>query len=72
MKVWRDTTPHGEGILDPIEQGLFQLTDYLERLSLDRGYLIIFDTRRDLAPLPQRVSRQEADHEGRTIVLWRF
>ncbi len=72
LKVWRDATPHGEGLLDPIEQGLIQLTEYLDRLGLDRGYLIVFDARSDLAPLPQRVSRQEAEHEGRSIVLWRF
>jgi hypothetical protein len=72
LKVWRDTTPCGEGILDPIEQGLFQLTKYLERLGLDRGYLIVFDARSDAAPLPQRVSREEAELEGRSIVLWRL
>jgi len=72
LKVWRDTTPRAAGIPDPIEQGLVQLTSYLERLGLDRGYLIVFDTRSDLAPLPQRVTRQEAEHEGRSIVLWRF
>ncbi len=72
LKVWRDTTPSGEGIPDPIEQGLLQLSEYLERLGLERGYLIVFDTRSGLAPLPQRVSRQEAEHQGRSIVLWRF
>lgn len=72
LKVWRDTTPSGKGILSPVEQGLLQLAEYLERLGLDRGYLIVFDSRSDAAPLPERVSREEVEHEGRSIVLWRF
>jgi hypothetical protein len=72
LKVWRDTTASGEGILNPLEKGLIQLSEYLERLGLDQGYLIVFDARSDLAPLPQRVSRQEAEYEGRSIILWRF
>ena len=72
LKVWRDTTPTGKGIPDPIEQGLFQLSEYLDRLGMNRGYLIVFDARSDLEPLPERVSRQEAEHEGRSIVLWRL
>ncbi len=72
IKVWRDTTPTGKGILDPAEQGLCQLSEYLERLDLDRGYLILFDARSDAEPLPERVSREELEHEGRTIVFWRL
>ncbi len=72
LKVWRDTTPTGKGILNPVEQGLLQLTEYLERLGMDRGYLIVFDARSDAAPLPERVSREEAEHEGRSIVLWQL
>ncbi len=72
LKVWRDTTPAGKGIPDPIEQGLIQLTDYLDRLGMNRGYLIVFDARSGAEPLPDRVSREEAEHEGRSIVLWRL
>lgn len=72
LKVWRDTTPTGKGILDPVEQGLSQLTEYLDRLEMERGYLIVFDARTDAAPLPDRVSREEADYQGRSIVLWRL
>ncbi len=35
LKIW-----HGEALH---EKGLLQLTDYLERLGLDTGYLLIFD-----------------------------
>lgn len=72
LKVWRDTTPTGRGIPDPIEQGLFQLTEYLDRLGMNRGYLIVFDARSDSAPLPDRVSREEAEHAGHSIVLWQL
>ena len=72
LKVWRDSTPTGTGILNPVEQGLFQLAEYLDRLGVERGYLMVFDARSDAAPLPERVSREVAEHEGRTIVLWRL
>ncbi len=39
LKVWR------AGKRDPREEGLRQLDGYLERLGLDRGYLVIFDRR---------------------------
>lgn len=35
LKIWRGESAHQEGLL--------QLTDYLDRLSLSEGYLIIFD-----------------------------
>ncbi len=41
LKVWRDKKP------DPLGQGLSQLDEYLQRLELDHGYLVIFDRRND-------------------------
>ncbi len=41
LKVWRDKKP------DPLSQGLSQLDEYLQRLGLDHGYLVIFDRRSD-------------------------
>jgi hypothetical protein len=35
LKIWRGKTAH--------EEGLLQLCDYLDRLSLTEGYLLIFD-----------------------------
>ena len=35
LKIWRGQTAH--------EEGLEQLADYLDRLNLTEGYLIIFD-----------------------------
>jgi hypothetical protein len=54
LKVWRDGRP------DPLVQGLKQLGNYLERLGLDRGTLIIFDGRSEAKPLPERCSEIEA------------
>jgi hypothetical protein len=72
LKVWRDTTPSGKGIPTPVEKGLVQLSEYLERLGLDRGDLVVFDARSGAEPLPDRVAREELEHDGRRIVLWRF
>ena len=36
LKIWRGTLAH--------EKGLAQLVDYLDRMGLDTGYLLIFDT----------------------------
>jgi hypothetical protein len=38
LKIWRGPQAH--------EKGVKQLTDYLERLNADRGYLIIYDLRK--------------------------
>ena len=70
LKVWRDTAPTGKGIMTPAEKGFVQLCEYLDRLGMDRGYLVLFDARSDAEPLPERVSRKESDYEGRTIVFW--
>ena len=40
IKVWRDKKP------DPLPDGLRQLDEYLARLALDHGALVIFDRRR--------------------------
>ena len=39
LKVWRDRKP------DPLDEGLRQLDEYLARLDLDQGVLVIFDRR---------------------------
>jgi hypothetical protein len=48
IKVWRDKKP------DPLDEGLRQLDEYLARLDLDDGVLVIFDRRAgrgsDVAP----------------------
>lgn len=64
LKVWRDNTP-----IDPVADGKDQLADYLERLGLERGTLMVFDCRTDAKPLPGRMSREEVIHRGRKIVV---
>jgi hypothetical protein len=53
MKVWRDKRK------DPLADGLVQLDEYLARVGLDAGVLVLFDRRSDAPPLEERV-REEA------------
>ncbi len=66
LKVWRD------GQRDPLDQGLNQLTAYLERLGLASGTLVLFDGRRTAPPLTERLSQSELTHQGRQITLLRL
>jgi hypothetical protein len=53
LKVWRDKRK------DPLAEGLVQLDEYLARVGLDAGVLVLFDRRSDAPPLEERV-REEA------------
>lgn len=66
LKVWR------EGAKDPLDEGLDQLGGYLERLGLATGTLIVFDRRPTAEPLPDRTRREETEHDGRRVVVWRL
>jgi hypothetical protein len=66
LKVWRDGRP------DPVPQGLKQLGSYLDRLGLDRGTLIVFDSRSVANPLPERCSVEEMTAEGKRIDVIRL
>ncbi len=67
LKVWR----HGES--DPVEEGLDQLDSYLASLGLETGTLLIFDRRRNAAPLAERgVFTDEVTAEGRKVRLLRL
>jgi hypothetical protein len=48
LKVWRDGRP------DPLHKGLAQLEAYLEKLGLDRGWLVLFDRRSTREGAPER------------------
>jgi len=48
LKVWRDGRP------DPLKEGLSQLDKYLSGLSLDTGWLVLFDRRSGLPPISDR------------------
>ncbi|HKH44639.1 MAG TPA: ATP-binding protein [Thermoanaerobaculia bacterium] len=66
LKVWRDGRP------DPLQDGLEQLSAYLDRLALDQGTLILFDGRTQTSPLPERCSQNEMEHRGRRITVLRL
>ena len=48
LKVWRDGEP------DPLSEGLEQIDGYLGGLSLDTGWLVIFDRRSDQPRIHER------------------
>jgi len=66
LKVWRDGRP------DPLTEGLEQLTGYLSRLGLDRGTLILFDGRPQAPSVPERCSRVDLEHAGRSVTVLRL
>ncbi|MGH3680601.1 MAG: ATP-binding protein [Natronosporangium sp.] len=66
LKVWRPARP------DPLEEGLRQLDDYLDRLDLDRGTLVVFDWRDEAAPHAERTRFEDAaTPSGRPVTLLR-
>ncbi len=66
LKVWRD------GRRDPLDEGLRQLDAYLERVGLAEGVLVLFDRRKDAAPLAARVREEAAvTPSGRRVRVWR-
>jgi hypothetical protein len=67
MKVWRDKRK------DPLAEGLVQLDEYLARVGLDAGVLVLFDRRSDAPPLEERV-REEAHGtaNGRAVRVLRL
>jgi hypothetical protein len=62
LKVWRDRRP------DPRTDGLAQLDEYLARIGLDTGWLVIFDRRSIAAPITERIATEEAPTPSGRIV----
>jgi len=46
LKIWRGQEAH--------QRGIMQLKDYLDRLDVSKGYLVIFDFSRDKKPVSER------------------
>jgi hypothetical protein len=66
IKVWRDKEK------DPVTEGLLQIERYLQRVSLDDGFLVIFDQRTKAPKWEKRIRTSEAVTEsGRTITVLR-
>ncbi|MBM4345764.1 MAG: ATP-binding protein [Deltaproteobacteria bacterium] len=67
LKVWRDERE------DPQAEGLAQLDEYLLRLGLNEGTLVVFDARTAAAPFAQRGQVHEATSaSGRKVAVWRL
>jgi hypothetical protein len=62
LKVWRKGRP------DPLEDGLRQIDEYLARLDLSTGTLIIFDRRPEAAPIhvPTQLSQERTPPAARS------
>ncbi|MCL9795527.1 hypothetical protein [Frankia sp. AgKG'84/4] len=60
------------GEADPLRRGLAQLDGYLDRLGLDHGILVIFDTRPEAPPIAERtVTTTVTSPAGRAVTLLR-
>lgn len=57
---------------DPLAAGLEQLGQYLDRLGLDTGTLILFDLRRDAPEMARRCSRTLVEQGGHAITVLRL
>ena len=68
LKVWRDRDKKG----DPLGEGLAQLDEYLAKLGLSHGTLVIFDARTSAPPVEERTRFEEAvTGAGRKVTLLR-
>jgi hypothetical protein len=66
LKVWRD------GRKDPLDEGLRQLDEYLARVGLGEGVLVLFDRRSTAAELESRVHETAATTpSGRAVRVLR-
>lgn len=66
LKVWRDKQP------DPLAKGLVQIDQYLTKLQLDTGILVIFDRRSNAPNIEERTRFEEAvTSSGKRLTLLR-
>jgi hypothetical protein len=66
LKVWKD------GARDPLPKGLAQLDEYLHRLGLATGVLVIFDRRACAPSTEERTRFEEATTpSGRAVTVLR-
>lgn len=57
---------------DPLDEGVAQFDQYLDRLGLDQGCLVLFDRRPDAPPPEDRTSIAPAHTpKGRAVTLVR-
>ncbi|MBM4345351.1 MAG: ATP-binding protein [Deltaproteobacteria bacterium] len=67
LKLWR------QGKKDPLAEGLLQIDEYLQRMALGEGVLVIFDLRAEALPWGERGSKTaEVTASGRGVEVWRL
>jgi len=68
LKVWRDRDKKG----DPLPRGLAQLDEYLGRMGLDEGVLVVFDCRDQAEAIEDRTRFESATTpSGRAVTVLR-
>lgn len=68
LKVWRDRDKKG----DPLERGLAQLDEYLDRLGLEEGVLAVFDCRARAEAIEDRTRLEDGrTPSGRRVMVLR-
>jgi hypothetical protein len=66
LKVWRDGKP------DPATEGIEPIDGYLAGLSLDHGWLVVFDKRSGKPPIAERTTTERrTTPAGREVVVIR-
>ena len=66
LKVWREGRP------DPLIRALEQIDRYLAGLSLNSGWLVIFDQRSGIGPIADRTTVEQAETiNGKQITVIR-
>jgi len=68
VKTWRDSDKKG----DPAGEGVAQLERYMARVGAEKGWLVVFDQRKDAKELPERVREERVTGaSGREVaVMW--
>lgn len=64
VKTWRES----DKAKDPMIEGLPQLDGYLARIGATRGWILLFDQRRTVAPLPERLKLERLTSAGKRQV----
>lgn len=69
VKTWRDS----DKVKDPVPAGVAQLDEYLARLGLDRGWLVLCDQRKDRPGFPEGIAAATVTSPaGRAVTVVRL
>lgn len=62
LKVWREKQS------DPLKIGLNQIDDYLKKMGLDTGILVLFDRRKNAKPVAKRIKFKRAKTPSKKVI----